>query len=705
MTALAHPLTWASPRPLWRGAASPGLAPTILRFASDEFMEELIQLLEADPTRLSGYVARYESWRSVLAARPAAPLVERVPLPAPVKQARLATRLAKLGAPRLPASSPEAASKRLKLYQPAHQRYYVAAATLACAIKGLPDRRLAGEQEQVGFVLRRLLPASASAQADAERFEYAFINDETGARWQRVSDDDAAVLAPGEERLPLFPLAHREGQGIRRTMWGGLVPVGRREEYMSASVKRSVQTLALGQRAAAASGSSAAPPARNSKLARTSEFKLDFAEPWKALIQAAMKAADEIAADSVDAKATPAARQLRIRNSNLGYQMQSWLLLVDLMAFLDRHLKDVAGAVRAGSGSGLAGARLQLYQWLSSELTNTDCDQLAKGFASSPDDVTRPKHLGSIAAALRRITSTLVDKLETTEILYEDKAGTTERSKWPDFHYLLAGVASDGNGGSIKALGAFRTLSTLASGQSPDEEVAAINVALKPLRVLSDLPTAPPEPFEVNDVDRITVLVARALDANDEATARELPFAQRLSQSMREAPGDPGLFLLRFVHLNEDCGPLHPPTLSRPSETFELASFFDSDAPARPVRITLPMDTSPAGLRKHARGTAFVLSNMLCGQVQRAKGLGLIDLIRQVLPWPLHKDLDLGDGGGCKDGNDVDIGMICSLSIPIITLCALILLLIIVFLLDFVFRWVPWLIMCFPVPKLKGKTA
>jgi hypothetical protein len=95
---------------------------------------------------------------------------------------------------------------------------------------------------------------------------------------------------------------------------------------------------------------------------------------------------------------------------------------------------------------------------------------------------------------------------------------------------------------------------------------------------------------------------------------------------------------------------------------------------------------------------------MLCGQVQRAKGLGLIDLIMQILPWPLHKDLDMGDGGGCKDG-DLDIGMICSLSIPIITLCALILLLVIVFLLDFVFHWVPWLIMCFPVPKLKGKAS
>jgi hypothetical protein len=47
--------------------------------------------------------------------------------------------------------------------------------------------------------------------------------------------------------------------------------------------------------------------------------------------------------------------------------------------------------------------------------------------------------------------------------------------------------------------------------------------------------------------------------------------------------------------------------------------------------------------------------------------------------------------------------MICSLSIPIITICALILLIIIVSLLDIVFRWLPYLILCFPIPGLKGK--
>lgn len=689
MSALDHPLTWASPRPLWRGAASPGRAPTILRFASDEFMDELIGLLAADPDRLSAHVARFESWRSGLAERPAPALIDRVPLPSPIRKARLATRLRKAPPPPAAAAEPP---RPLKLYQPAHQRYYVAAATLACAIPGLPDRKLAGGHEQVGFVLRRLMAASAGAAADAPRVEYAFVKDGEGARWQRVAEVEAAMLAPGEERLPVFPLAHQEGNGVKRSLWGGLVPVGRREQYLSAPVKRAVQSLAEGQRAAAAATPAAPAPRRNSKLARTAELKLDFADPWKALIQAALKAAADIAADT-DLDAPD--RQQRIRSANLQYQMQSWLLLLDLMAFLERHLKPVHTAVVNRSDAGLAGDKLTLFQWLGRTLDETDRARLVKGFASGATDSTRPDHLASLALALHEIAKPgVAAKLEAAETLYEDKAGA-ERDRWPGFHYLLAGVACDGVGGAVDAGGCFRTLTALAADPAPDEETAALTEPL----------TSPPPPFDVGFVDRLTVLVARALDVGDEADARALPFAQQLSQTMQDSVGDAGLFAIRFVHLNEDCGPLHPPTLSEPSEKFELASFFDPDAPARPVRISLPMDTSPAGLRKHARGTAFVLSNMLCGQVQRAKGLGLVDLIRHVLPFPLHKKLDLGDGGGCKGGNDLDIGMICSLSIPIVTLCALILLLIIVSLLDFIFRWLPWLITCFPVPKLKGKTA
>src|SRR6185436_11781261 len=98
-----------------------------------------------------------------------------------------------------------------------------------------------------------------------------------------------------------------------------------------------------------------------------------------------------------------------------------------------------------------------------------------------------------------------------------------------------------------------------------------------------------------------------------------------------------------------------------------------------------------------------IISDTLCGQIRRMKGLTFGDLVLSVLPWPLHKDLPGMDGGPCKTDTGLSLGMICSLSIPIITLCALFLLMIMIALLDFVFRWMPFFIICFPVPGLKAK--
>jgi hypothetical protein len=159
-----------------------------------------------------------------------------------------------------------------------------------------------------------------------------------------------------------------------------------------------------------------------------------------------------------------------------------------------------------------------------------------------------------------------------------------------------------------------------------------------------------------------------------------------------------GWFTLRCVYVRPECGPVDPPLLSVPTVPFQLAGFFDPDAPARPIRIALPVDISPAGLRKFDKNAAFMMSDMLCGQVQRMKGITLGDLIRTVLPWPLHKDLDVPDMGPCTKGAGLQVGMICSLSIPIITICALLLLMIIVSLLDFIFKWIPYFLICFPLP-------
>ena len=70
-----------------------------------------------------------------------------------------------------------------------------------------------------------------------------------------------------------------------------------------------------------------------------------------------------------------------------------------------------------------------------------------------------------------------------------------------------------------------------------------------------------------------------------------------------------------------------------------------------------------------------------------------------VLPWPLHQDLNTGSMQPCGGG----AGITCSFSLPIITICALIVLMIMIKLLDIIFFWMPFFQICLPVPKFDAK--
>ena len=686
-SAAPHPISWQAPRPLWRGTTAYAQVPQILRFASDDFMEQLIATLAEDPAALSRRIARPETWRTPSAELEAPDLIQSVPLPAPIATAKR-TRLLGRSRP-APPPAPPPADQPLKLYQPAHMRHYVVAGSLACAIPGLPERVLAGEQESVGFVLRRLLPNDPSPSGDQSKREFAFVKPSGGEpRWQRVAaaSESPALLAPGEELLPLFRLAHNDEAGRPRGLWAGVIPVGRREDYLSKSVDRNAVALVAGQ-AAALRPAPAATPAL-SKTARLTRFKMEVAEPWKAMIRSAVKASNEML-HPVDGDAESEPQKIRRRlDWNLQFQMQSWLILLDFSDWLEAFLPQVWARVAAGSAGSLGGNDLTLFQRL--QAANADALNVA---------MRDPANQGAAAGDLKPMATSLVDALarirgtgvraalEAAVTHYAFNGALAREPGWPPFHFPLAGLDETSHvqgpyAGAIASLPA-----TPIEGDLP---------------VVATPPAAPVSPDIAEDLDKLTALIGRALVADSEANVQPVPFALKLRDAMAATAGDEGQFVIRFVHINRDCGPLHPPTVSGPTQIFRLANFFDSDAPVRPVRITLPADTSPAGLRKHGRGTAFVLSNMLCGQVQRAKGLGFIDLVRQVLPWPLHKDIEIGDGGPCK-GSGLDIGMICSLSIPIVTLCALILLMIIITLLDFIFRWLPWFILCFPIPGLKGK--
>ncbi|HYH79736.1 MAG TPA: hypothetical protein VEX86_08055, partial [Longimicrobium sp.] len=144
-------------------------------------------------------------------------------------------------------------------------------------------------------------------------------------------------------------------------------------------------------------------------------------------------------------------------------------------------------------------------------------------------------------------------------------------------------------------------------------------------------------------------------------------------------------YVIRCVYARPRCGRLAPPVVSDASAEFRLAGFFDADAPQRPIRVAMPVDTSPAALRKYDRNVAFLLSDELRKQMSRVKGM---------------KELMDGEVGS---PSGLDISVICSLSIPIITICALIVLMLMVSLLNIVFFWLPFFITCFPVPTLKAK--
>jgi hypothetical protein len=199
-------------------------------------------------------------------------------------------------------------------------------------------------------------------------------------------------------------------------------------------------------------------------------------------------------------------------------------------------------------------------------------------------------------------------------------------------------------------------------------------------------------------IDHLATLLEDALETPAEGQRLPEPaLATMQPADMRDA-----WYAIRLVYERPDCAPFEATVVSAPTRPFQMAGFFDPDAPARPIRIGLPVDISPNGLRKFDKNTAFMLSDMLCGQIDRMKGIGFVDLVLSVLPWPFHKDLNVPEKGDCSKGG-LSLGVMCSLSIPIVTIAALILLLIIVSLLDFVFRWMPFLVACFPLPGFKGR--
>jgi hypothetical protein len=701
---------WTTPSPLWETAISKSTAeqrraelsrPSILRFATDSFMDDFMKMAENDPKRLNQYVVLPETWRGMSplpeALNPApafAKNIQRLGLIAARKRAKTNGLTETNDKFTVFANSSAAANKPLKLYQPAHQRFYMISACLVCERPGLPDKiPNSGREEKVTYVIRRMFPKTdlqprkPLPPPDSSYEEYAYVITDQGARWKKVADKN--TLERDEEQQPLFSVNILEDDGRRRKIFAGVIPTGRREAY-----------IAAGKFAAQSPPNTANPGAAADPNApidsRVYTMRSQFRDPWKNLLQTAAHAKKAAAASEVkvaveDLPKIKLAQEDIIKTAREQIQTISWLILLDFANYLKDNLPRVWSAVQTPSlGSSLNPAETALFNVLRDTKLGTGlAANLKLGTGYTQFSASLKDALLAVKPVNQQTAAGIEKNLETVVKSY---IRTAPDALYPNFLFPLADPGFDPS--AIPKDKPDFLLKTVLDGQE---------VSITPTNFQkTQLNETRSEANKIKDgedyVNRIAQLVEAALPPMPANQPLQMPpLASQTPMDMRE-----GWFIIRCVYERPLCGTIDPPVLSEPTRPFQIAGFFDPDAPARPIRIALPVDTTPAGLRKFDRNTAFMMSDLLCGQVNRMKGITFMDLVLSVLPFPFHKGLDVPDPGGCKD-NGLSIGMMCSLSIPIITICALILLMIIVALLDFIFKWLPFLIFCFPLPGLKAK--
>ncbi|MGY1776794.1 hypothetical protein ACI8AV_13115 [Geodermatophilus sp. SYSU D00804] len=529
-------VVWRTAPPLWRTALDGALAldrPVVLRFDTDDFMTRLQdQLHDREHRDVGGFVVRPETWR-----QPAAGL----------------DGAAGAGVP--------------TLYHPMHSRFYLVTGALVCARYGLPDKVVRpGCAESAFYVLRRLAPVTGCTvdpAAPATYRELGWVPAGAGGAWV----DPAGALAPGEERLPLFPLTYADRH--RRRMLAGLVPVSARDRYEQAVPP---------------------PPVPSG----TGDPIAVLALPGRARLESAVLGLRAL----LQLAGTPALGNDRPGAVGL-FREAAFFALVDLAGLLADELPGVWAGTATG---GHRGALVAL-------LTRHD-------FGPAPHAPTWLSALHTAHAG--------------RDLVLADLAGAPEP---------VTGMAVADISGAVAALGVDPDGDTTS-----DALFGAVDSALREQAGASG-PAAPPAGGPVPE-DRTTG----------------------------------GVYVARLVYERPLCRPPERLTLSEPTAPFRFAHLYDPDAPVRPIRIVLPVDTSLQGLRKHPRAVSMELSAQLRRQIDRIVAIKL-------------KDLDDGD---IPDEQPLDLGMVCALSIPIITICALVLLMIIVSLLNIVFFWLPLFKTCLP---------
>lgn len=647
---------WRTASPLWlkfrRVNTAKYQRPMILRFANDAFMDDFIDLAQTQSNRMNEWRLRREIWRKP----PTTPTLEGIQVSDDDTDPQ--DLVAEQAVP--------------KLYQPAHERYYLVTASLVCRIVGLPDKTVdATCDESVAFVLRRRIRDS-----DNQLREYAFVNEV----WQPALADG---IHADEATHPLFPTTYDDDlQGQERRLFAGMIPVSQREKMLTAKRVDDINPPAL----LTVDTENPTPQQIATRIEDLlTVLDSDVIQPWRALnnayeLENTVLSSENTHSDNLEDsdlnEFIDGIDKIRDR-----LQVSSWYVMLDLVYYLQTHVPDF---------------------W--SLMSNNPDGSIPPVIAATPAGI-------------------FWQTLQDTEFRFENRSGKSgsRSTKLKIADYKLQGVdddaetnpePSDANDDPADLVSFARALVDVANAA---DDLEALQTEF--IDDHTDEQPANPYPnsrFLLNArdvrevVDDLADLIADYLDDNAPDLTQRIPILPLAAQISEEDSADikndysEDQFIIRCVYIrpHKRLGAGRY-TLSPATERFTLAPFFDPDAPARPIRIPMPIDTSPAGLRKFAKNTMFVLSDTLACQVEAARKMSFGDLVLSVLPWPFHKDLPDVSSNECKQG--ISIGMLCTLSIPIITIVALILLIIMVLLLNSIFFWLPFLIFCLPLPGLKAK--
>ncbi len=134
-----------------------------------------------------------------------------------------------------------------------------------------------------------------------------------------------------------------------------------------------------------------------------------------------------------------------------------------------------------------------------------------------------------------------------------------------------------------------------------------------------------------------------------------------------------------FIRVSRDDG--CPPRLiwSEPSEPYRIAPWYEAGN-VPPVRVALPDVTDVKTLRNLKPNVAFASPE---NTFNRMRGMGMQDIL---------------DGKQPAEDTEFGVEWVCGFSIPILTICALIVLNIFLSMLNFIFFWLPFVKICIPIP-------